>query len=209
MLDRLLAFTLTAFIIVVIPGPSVLFVVGRALAFGRRTALLSVIGNEIGALLMASAVAFGIGSLVERSLIVFTVIKLAGAGYLIYLGIKAWRARKETMSIEPDQRTPGNLRAVRDGFLVGATNPKALVFLAAVLPQFVDRSAGHVPLQMFLCGAIFTVVALIFDSIWSLAASGARAWFSSSPRRLRVVGGTGGLAMIGLGLGIAFTGRKD
>lgn len=186
-----------------------LFVVGRALAYGRRTALASVVGNEIGALLMATAVSLGIGSLVERSLIVFTAIKLAGAAYLVYLGIRAWRGRGETMKVEPGERAPGDWRAVRDGFLVGATNPKSLVFMAAVLPQFVDRSAGHVPLRMLICGAIFTLVALIFDSIWSLAASGARTWFGRSPRRLRLVGGTGGLAMIGLGLGIALTGRKD
>jgi threonine/homoserine/homoserine lactone efflux protein len=88
-------------------------------------------------------------------------------------------------------------------------NPKTCVFFAAVLPQFVDRDRGGITAQMLVLGLIFALVALVFDSVWSLAASGARAWFGRSPARLRLVGGAGGLAMIGLGLGVAVTGRKD
>jgi threonine/homoserine/homoserine lactone efflux protein len=116
---------------------------------------------------------------------------------------------RDHADVPPDGDERGGRRACLDGFLVGVANPKSVVFFAAVLPQFVDRERGGVPLQMFTLGLIFVLIALVCDSIWSLAASGTRAWFGRSPRRLRLVGGAGGLAMIGLGLGIAVTGRKD
>jgi threonine/homoserine/homoserine lactone efflux protein len=93
--------------------------------------------------------------------------------------------------------------------LVGLTNPKAAVFFGAILPQFVDRSSGHVPLQMILFATMFSAMALVCDCSWGLVAGTARDWFARSPRRLAMVGGAGGLAMVGLGVGIAVTGRKD
>jgi threonine/homoserine/homoserine lactone efflux protein len=96
-----------------------------------------------------------------------------------------------------------------DGFLVGVTNPKVIVFFAAILPQFVDRTAGNVPLQIITLGGIFAGIALLSDSGWALVAGTARAWLARSPRRLAALGGTGGLVMIGLGATLALTGRKD
>jgi threonine/homoserine/homoserine lactone efflux protein len=98
---------------------------------------------------------------------------------------------------------------MRDGLLVGVTNPKAIVFFAAVLPQFADRAAGHVPVQLLTLGAIFIGIALISDSMWALAAASARTWFTRSPRRLELIGGASGLAMIGIGASLALTGGKD
>jgi threonine/homoserine/homoserine lactone efflux protein len=89
------------------------------------------------------------------------------------------------------------------------SNPKAIVFFAAVLPQFVDASAGHVPLQMLLLGTVFTAIAVVCDSTWAVAAGTARAWIARSPRRLELVGGAGGLIMIGIGASLALTGGKD
>jgi threonine/homoserine/homoserine lactone efflux protein len=208
--DRLLAFAALSLLLIVIPGPSVLFVVGRALAQGRRAALTTVVGNTLGAYLLVLAVAVGIGSVVERSVLVFTALKLAGALYLVYLGARAWRQRGSLRAAFSDDGVRrGALRTFWEGFAVGVTNPKTIVFFAAVLPQFVDRGAGHVTLQMLLLGLIFNAIALTCDSIWGLAASTARDWFARSPRRLSLVGGVGGLAMIGLGVSVAVTGRKD
>jgi threonine/homoserine/homoserine lactone efflux protein len=210
--DRLLAFAALSFLLIIIPGPSVLFVIGRALAHGRRTALTSVVGNTIGAYVLVTAVALGVGSVVERSVVVFTVLKLAGAAYLVFLGIKAWRARgslRASFEAQAEGAPHGGLRTLWEGFAVGVSNPKTIVFFAAVLPQFVDRESGHVAVQMLLLGLVFTVIALCSDSIWGLAASTARDWFARSPRRLAMVGGVGGLAMIGLGVTVAATGRKD
>ncbi|MFF4249730.1 LysE family translocator [Streptomyces sp. NPDC001663] len=209
--DRLLAFAALSFLLIVIPGPSVLFVIGRALAQGRRAALTTVVGNTLGAYVLVLAVAVGIGSVVERSVLVFTALKLAGAAYLVYLGIKAWRHRGSLRAaFTDDAGVPrGGLRTFWEGFAVGVTNPKTIVFFAAVLPQFVDPGAGHVTLQMLLLGLIFNAIAVTCDSIWGLAASTARDWFARSPRRLSLVGGVGGLTMIGLGVTVAVTGRKD
>ncbi|WP_344593705.1 LysE family translocator [Actinomadura vinacea] len=209
---QLLGFSAMALAIIVIPGPTVLFVVGRALAHGRRTAMTSVIGNELGALALTVAVALGIGSLVERSVLVFTALKLVGAVYIVYLGVQAFRHRRslEGALDELDATGPGNgARDLWQGFVVGVTNPKTIVFFAAVLPQFVDRSRGGEALQMMTFGLIFCVIALLCDSVWGLAAATARGWFARSPRRLSAVGGTGGLLLIGLGVTVAATGRKD
>ncbi|TCN37238.1 threonine/homoserine/homoserine lactone efflux protein [Kribbella orskensis] len=207
---HLLAFAITSFVIIVVPGPSVLFIVGRALAVGRREAVLTMVGNTVGAAVMLVAVALGLGALIAASAIALTVVKLAGAVYLIYLGVHAFRTRKSLVAALQSEVKPGNARrALRQGFLVGVTNAKTAVFFAAVLPQFVDKNAAPASLQILLLGLIFIVIALCSDSLWALVAGTAREWFARSPRRLELVGGTGGLMIIGLGASIAFTGSKE
>lgn len=209
--EQLLAFSAMALAIIVIPGPTVLFVVGRALAHGRRTALTSVIGNECGALVAALAVGLGVGSIVQRSALILAALKLVGAVYILYLGVQAIRHRRSLEgALEELETSPKKgARDFRQGFIVGVTNPKTLVFFAAVLPQFADPARGHLSLQMMTFGLVFCLIALLCDSIWGLAAATARQWFASSPRRLSAVGGTGGLMMIGLGITMVTTGRKD
>ncbi len=207
---HLLAFTVTALVLIAIPGPSVLFTVSRAISLGRVAGVATVAGNTVGAFTQVVAVAFGLGPLVERSVALFTVLKLAGACYLIYLGVQAIRHRRslaEALGAEVERKTAARL--VVDGFTVGVTNPKVIVFFAAMLPQFVDRQAGDVPMQIIMLGAIFAGIALISDSAWALAAGTARAWLASSPRRLALLGGAGGLAMIGIGTRLALSGRPD
>jgi threonine/homoserine/homoserine lactone efflux protein len=207
---QFLGFALTCLIVIAVPGPSVLFVIGRALAHGRRTALASVVGNVAGVQVVAVSVALGVGALVQQSAAVFTVVKLLGAGYLAWLGIQAIRHRHslgEALDVAAEPH--GDRRAVSEGFLVGITNPKAYILFAAVLPQFANQAAGHVPVQLLLLSLVSLPIGLICDSAWGLAASGVRAWFARSPQRLALVGGLGGLAMIGLGVTLAFTGRRD
>ncbi|MFJ9928273.1 LysE family translocator [Streptomyces misionensis] len=210
--DRLSAFAALSLLLIVIPGPSVLFVIGRALAHGRRTALTSVAGNTLGAYVLVAAVALGIGPVVERSVPLFTALKLAGAAYLVHLGVRTWRRRGSLRAAFERTERPGRgggLRTLGEGFAVGVANPKTMVFFAAVLPQFVDRAQGRVPLQMLLLGLVFNVIALVSDSAWGLVASAARGWFARSPRRLSAVGGIGGLTLIGLGVTVAATGRDS
>lgn len=208
--ERLLAFAAFSAVLIAIPGPSVLFTVSRALMVGRRGALLTVVGNAIGASMQIVAVAAGIGAIVQRSVEIFTVVKLAGAGYLVFLGIQAIRHRRSLFDALQVAIPPSRGRRMfRDGFVVGLTNPKCIVFFVAVLPQFVDRSASAVPLQMLIVGAIFPAIAVVFDGTWAVVASAARAWFVRSPQRLATIGGVGGLAMIGIGTRLAFTGRND
>lgn len=201
------AFAVASFILIAIPGPSLLFVVGRALAHGRRTALASVAGNAAGLEVVAVCVALGIGTLVARSALVFIVVKLAGADCLIWLGIRAVRQRGMASAFAAAPAPYRQRRAMLEGFLVGVANPKAVILFAAVLPQFVNRRAGHVPVQMLLLSLVSFAIALVSDSAWGLLASTVRAWFACSPRRLQLVSLASGLAMIALGLLIAVTGR--
>ncbi|MFD9486783.1 LysE family translocator [Streptomyces sp. NPDC059991] len=210
--ESILAFAAISLLVIVIPGPSVLFVIGRALAHGRRVALATVVGNLIGSYLLVIAVAWGLGALVESSATVFVGVKLAGAVYLVYLGVQAFRHRKEMRASNmaaPAGERRGDLRTVLDGIFVGVTNPKGVVFFAAVLPQFVNHSAGHVPLQMMVLGLVPVAIGMITDTLWGLGASAARSWFARSDRRLSMVGGAGGIAMIGLGVTVAATGHAD
>lgn len=208
--SHLLTFAVTAFVIIAIPGPSVLFVVSRAIVLGRAVGIATVAGNTAGAFTQATAVAFGIGPLVERSITLFTVLKLAGCCYLVFLGAQAVRHRHslaEALGAKVERKTVR--RIVLDGFTVGITNPKGIVFFTAILPQFVDRQSGNVPAQIVMLGAVFAGIALLSDSTWALAAGTVRAWLSRSPRRLALLGGAGGIAMIAIGARLAFTGRSN
>jgi len=207
---HLVAFVLLSYALIVIPGPNVLFVISRALQLGRAAGLAAVVGGQLGVYTQVIAVAVGIGALVEQSVAIFTVIKLAGAAYLIYLGVQAIRQRRSltaALDIGVARKPTGQM--LRDGFVVGVTNPKAILFFAAELPQFADRSAGYVPFQLLLLGAVFIGIALVSDSIWAVVAGTARGWFARSPRRLVRIGGAGGLVIIGIGVRLALTGRND
>lgn len=207
--DALAAFAVASLLLVAVPGPSVLFIVGRSLALGRRGGLLSVLGNELGALVLVAAVAFGVGSLVATSIALFTIVKLLGAAYLVYLGAQAIRHRRDSAAAGTGGRLASSGVMLRQGFVVGVTNPKTIVFFVAALPQFVDFHAGHVPVQMLALGLVFTVVAVVCDGVWALLADTARGWFASSPRRLSAVRASGGGMMIGLGGALALTGHRS
>jgi threonine/homoserine/homoserine lactone efflux protein len=172
--------------------------------------LLSVLGNALGLIPVIVAVAFGLGTLVTQSAVLFLVVKLAGAVYIIYLGVQAIRHRRTSSGFSGAALSPKSpWRLLREGFLVRISNPKSIVFFVAVLPQFVNYSAGAVPLQLATLGLVFVVLALIGDSTWALAAGSARDWFASSPKRVERLGATGGVMMIGLGGALAATGATS
>lgn len=206
--STLLTFALAGIVLVAIPGPSVLFIVGRALAHGRRAALTSVAGNTTGAALVVLLVAFGLGAVAAGSAVVFGVIKFVGAGYLVYLGVQTIRHRGDLGAVLGASGA-ADRRLYWQGVVVGFTNPKVLVFFAAVLPQFVDAGAGSATTQMLVLGLLFALIASVLDSAWGLAAGTARTWFVTSPARLRRIGGLGGAMMIVMGAGLALTGRRD
>ena len=207
---QLLGFGLASLVLIVVPGPGVLFVVGRALAHGRRTALATALGHAAGNYMVAACVAVGLGALLQRSVEAFVIVKIAGALYLIWLGVHAIRHRKslaDAMAVATPPRE--GWRAARDGAVVGLTNPKAYILFGAILPQFVNRATGHVPEQMLLLALVSVAIGAISDCSWGFAASAVRAWFARSPRRIEMVGGAGGLAMIGVGVTVAITGRHN
>jgi threonine/homoserine/homoserine lactone efflux protein len=208
--DSLLTFVVTAFVIIVIPGPSVLFTIGRALALGRRGAFVSLAGNAAGCCVQIVAVAAGVGAVVQRSAEAYTAIKFVGAAYLVFLGVQAFRHRH---ALRTSIGTPVSARSGRrlfaDGLIVGATNPKMIVFFTVVMPQFTDPDAGHVWVQMLVLGSVVPVIAVLCDSVWAFAAGTARDWLANSPRRLSAIGGAGGVAIVGLGVTVAATGSRN
>ena len=205
--DRMLEFLVASFVIILVPGPSVLFTVARAIAWGRTVALMTVLGNALGMLVMAALVAFGLGPLLERSALLYALVQWAGGGYLVWLGIDALRHRELHAERMVDQgpTAPRALRTLREGFVVGILNPKSIVFFAAVFPQFVDPDAGSVALQLMVLGAIFSSIAVLSDGTWGLVAGTARAWLSGHPKRLVTMRTVGGIVMVVLGLIVLVT----
>jgi threonine/homoserine/homoserine lactone efflux protein len=208
---HLLPFLVTVYVLIVIPGPSVLFVISRGVALGRRAALATVVGNTTGLMFQLLVVVIGLGSILASSETVFTVLKLIGAAYLVTLGLRSIRDRKKVArALAPASLAPRSVRAIiREGFVVGATNPKGLIIFTAVLPQFIDRSSGHPTLQLATLGVICALIALLSDGSWAIASGTARTWLGRSPARLERLSVGGGVTMIALGTGLALTGRRS
>lgn len=204
--DQLFPFVAAAIFVLVTPGPSVLFVVSRAMAYGRLAAFATVLGGAAGAFVLAAGVAVGLGAIVSSSSVGYLVIKILGAVYLVYLGVRAVLDRRDLCAaVNATASATGRRRTWGQGFVVGLTNPKSIVFFAAMLPQFVDEAAGSASVQMMILGATFTVLTVLVHSVWAFAAGTVREWFASSNRRLEFFGAASGLTMIGLGVGAAFS----
>ena len=196
---NILGFTLLAIVIIVVPGPGVLFAVGRALVLGTKPALLSVLGNALGVGVQIVVVALGLGVLIQSSPTAFFAIQVAGAIMIGYLGIRAIMQRTESLedaSAKPHSRST----ILKESVVVGLTNAKTLVFFLAALPSFVAVEDGNPILQMLFLGALFSAIGIASDSVYAIAAGKARDWLATSARRLAVFRGLGGLALTLLGI---------
>lgn len=200
--SRLWEYLIATILIILAPGPSVLFTIARAIAWGRIAAIATVIGNAAGMFLVSVLVALGIGPLLQRSEILYNGIQWAGGAYLIYLGYAAIAASK--VDAADMQKTVGGkpsfFTSVRNGFWVGVLNPKSVVFFAAILPQFIDQEKNNVTAQLLLLGAIFALIALISDGSYGLLAGTIRQWLAGDVKRLIFMRLTGGVVMIALGI---------
>jgi threonine/homoserine/homoserine lactone efflux protein len=187
---RLPEYIVAAMVIILAPGPSVLFVIARAIAWGRKTAVFSVAGNVTGAF--------------SLSVLAYIAVQWGGGLYLIYLGIDAIRKRSVHAADMTNQGdvAPSARRSMWDGYWVGALNPKGVVFFAAVLPQFIDRERGSVTSQLILLGAVFAILAFFSDGTWGLLAGTAREWLATDSKRLEKLRATGGIIMIILGISV-------
>jgi threonine/homoserine/homoserine lactone efflux protein len=199
---RIWEYCIAAMIIILAPGPSVLFVIARAIAWGRATAVATVAGNVTGAFSLSVVVAVGLGPILQRSEIAFISVQVLGGLYLVYLGVTAIKHSQihaSDMTNQGDIR-PSKWRSMREGFWVGALNPKGIVFFAAILPQFVDREAGSITSQLILMGAIFAFLGFFSDSGWGILAGTIRNWLATELKRLVIMRMTGGIVMVILGL---------
>ena len=205
--SRLWEYLIATVLIILAPGPSVLFTIARAIAWGRVAALATVIGNAFGMFLVSVLVAFGLGPLLQSSKLFYNGIQWAGGAYLIYLGYAAIAASR--VDAQGMQKTEGNkpsfFTSLKNGFWVGVLNPKSIVFFAAILPQFVDQEKNNVTAQLLLLGAIFATIALISDGSYGLLAGTVRNWLAGDVKRLIFMRRFGGVVMIGLGVFTIFS----
>ena len=202
--QNLAQFVLASVAIILVPGPSVMFVIARAVAWGRLTELLTALGNALGMLLLSVFIAVGLGPLLQRYELLLIVVQVLGGMYLIHLGIDAWRHKQEHADdmVKIEEVKPINYQILRQGFTVGALNPKALVFFSAVFPQFVDPDVGSITIQLLIFGAIFTALALVLDGTWGVLVGSSRDWFVTSRNRLVFLRTVGAVVMMALGVGV-------
>jgi threonine/homoserine/homoserine lactone efflux protein len=196
----LLLFTAAAMALIVVPGPAVLYIVARSVDGGRRAGLVSALGIATGGLVHVLAAAIGLSTFVLSSATAFSVVKYAGAAYLVFLGVRRLLERDEE---RVEARERGLRRIYGQGVVVNVLNPKTALFFFAFLPQFVDVGAGHVTLQLVTFGLLFVALALVSDSVWALIAGMGAGWLRAHLSLQRWVSGT---VFVGLGLATAVSG---
>ena len=203
--DRFVLFLLAALVIALTPGPGLFYVAARALGGGRRDGLASSLGTALGGLVHVAAVAAGLSALVLASAELFGALKLAGCVYLIWLGVQTIRHARDLPPPDPGARPLR--RALRDGVVVEALNPKTAAFFLAFIPQFVDPSRGNLALQCALLGGISVALNTAADLIVVMLAARARAALARRPRAVTRLRQGSGMVLCGLGVSLAFARR--
>ena len=199
--DLFAAFLLITTVLVITPGPIVTLVIATGASQGMRAAFTTVAGTTLGNALLLAAIAFGLSWVLRNAAILFEILRWAGAAYLIWLGIQAWRHAGEGAAASPP---PGHVHFWR-GVAVALSNPKTIAFFTAFLPQFVDPTL-QVERQLAVMCAVSIILAACTDSGWAIAAGLGRAWFMKS-WRAKLLGRLSGLALIGGGLWLSLARR--
>ena len=204
----LLTFAAAALVVLLIPGPAVLYIVARSLAKGRRAGLVSVFGLSAGALAHVAAAALGLSALLVASATAFGVVKALGAIYLVWLGVRTLLAPDAADELRaPEPRSARRL--FRDGVIVSLLNPKIAVFFLAFLPQFADPARGPVARQVLLLGLLYVGMALVTDSAYAMLAGFVRQRLGARVAGAPAARYATGALYIGLGLGAAFADRRS
>jgi threonine/homoserine/homoserine lactone efflux protein len=198
-------FALAATALIVIPGPAVLYIVAQSVGQGRRAGLVSASGVASGGLVHVFGASVGLSGLLLSSAALFSIVKFAGAGYLIYLGGRRLLGLEPSALAAPTEAR-SNRRLYRDGAVVNMLNPKTALFFYAFLPQFLDPDKGTVALQAFVLGVLFVAIALVSDSMWALASGSAATWLKEKPVMARVERWVTGTVLVGLGAVAALSG---
>ncbi len=199
-----LLFLLAALTLVAIPGPNHLYITTRSIGEGRRAGVVSALGVETGTLVHIAAAAAGLSAVVAASATAFGVLRYAGAAYLVFLAYRTLRGRDEPDGL--DLRPQPLRRVYLDGVLVNVLNPKVVLFFLAFLPQFVDRDAGAVPVQIAVMGVVLALIGLVSDIVYAVAAGSIGAWLRARPVFRRRQRYATGLVYLGLGAAALFAG---
>lgn len=189
-----------ALALLVIPGPAVLYLVGRTIEQGRRAGLVSILGIHAATLVHVAAAALGLSALLASSALAFGIVKYAGAAYLIWLGLRKLLARVPADAGDTFAPLPGSRHLFREGFVVNLLNPKTALFFLAFLPQFIDVSRGQIGLQIAFLGILYTLLGLLTDGVYALAAGAAGNWLRRSSLYLQIERHVSGTLLVGLGL---------
>lgn len=204
----LLLFVTTSLLLLVTPGPAVLYIVAQSVSQGRQAGIVSAFGVGLGSLVHVIAAAVGLSALLVSSALAFSIVKYLGAAYLIYLGLRTLLARDDahTVAIAEPERLA---RVFRQGVIVNVLNPKLALFFFAFLPQFVDPAQGSVALQSLILGGLFIVMGVFSDTVYAVTAAAIRGWLTRSRRVMRAQRYFSGLVYIGLGVTTAFSGSSS
>jgi threonine/homoserine/homoserine lactone efflux protein len=202
--STLLLFAGTSLALLAVPGPAVIYVVTRSLDQGRAAGIVSMLGVETGTFAYALAAAAGLTGLIAASEIGFTVVRYAGAAYLVYLGVRKLLQREEPADALPSARS----RLFLKGAVVQLLNPKIAIFFLAFLPQFVDSSRGPIAVQILVLGTVFTLLAVLSDGAYVLLAGAVGGWLRSGRRARRRLAKLSGGVYIGLGVSAALSGTS-
>lgn len=195
-----------ALVLLVVPGPAVLYIIGRSAEQGRFAGFVSDLGIHSATLVHVAAASLGLSTILASSALAFSVVKYAGAAYLVWLGLRKIFGRAGGGGEAVALRRASNWQLFRDGFVVNLLNPKTALFFLAFLPQFVEVSRGHVAMQIATLGLLFTSIGFVTDGCYALAAGTAGNWLKQSPNYLRFERYVSGTLFIGLGLVAAFSG---
>lgn len=209
-LAHLALYVAAALILAITPGPGIFYVAARTLAGGRAEGIASSVGTGIGGMVHVTAGSLGVSAIVLASAELFTALKLVGAAYLVWIGLRTVQAARRDAGEAPQPGTPpamGARRALREGVLVEALNPKTAAFFLAFIPQFVDPAKGSVALQFIALGFVSVALNTLADIAVALAASRIRAGAAARPTLIRRLREASGGAMIALGLGLALVKR--
>jgi threonine/homoserine/homoserine lactone efflux protein len=207
--SQLLFFVTTAAILLAIPGPAVLYIVGRSIGQGRNAGLVSALGIGVGTLIHTAAAAVGLSALLVSSATAFSVVKYLGAAYLVYLGVQRLRS-KESLAAASDTSAPRVTlaRVFSQGIVVNVLNPKTALFLFAFLPQFIEPARGHVATQILSLGILFAAMGTTSDSLWALSSGSVAGWLRNNQRWMRNERYVSGGILISLGVVTAFAGSS-
>src|SRR6476661_202411 len=207
-LATLFAFSLTALVLLLIPGPAVLYIVSQSVTHGRRAGVSATLGVHTGTMVHIAAAALGLSAILVSSSLAFAAVRFIGAAYLIYLGVRTLLDRQTGPVHAPLPHEMRMSRIYRQGALVNVTNPKTALFFFAFLPQFVDPHGAAVPEQIVVLGITFALLGLVTDSLYGLVAGSAAGWMRGRTAVRSVQRWVTGCIFIGLGVATAVVGSE-